>query len=61
MDEAVKVGICHTINTVNGVHYGSVISPLRTKVGCTGVSKLLRGLLMVVFIWENELFQAIPF
>ena len=42
-------------STAEGVQYGSGTSSVGRRVRSLGLSKLLRGMLETVFIWENDL------
>ena len=43
-----------SLSTQEDVQYGSVKSSVQMKVHSTGLPKPLRGLLVVVFNWEND-------
>ena len=47
------VGMCHIFRTVESMEYGPVTSSVQRQVCNTGLPKLLRRLLVVVFIWEK--------
>ena len=49
----------HTFSAEEDVPYGSVTSSVRMKVCSTGLPKPLRGLLVVVYNWENDILQTI--
>ena len=49
----------HTSNAEKDVQQESVTSSVRMKVYSTGLPKPLRGVLVVVFSWENDILHTI--
>ena len=55
-DEGVQYeSITPSVRTVEDVQYGSVTSSVWMKVCSTELPKVLRGLLVAVFNWKNDI------
>ena len=54
-----SVGRRYTFSAGKGVQYRSIISSVWMKVCSPGIPKLLKGSLVVVFMWKNYILQTI--